>query len=193
MPVKNQKGETIAVIQALNKKISRINGGFQKYFNTITLSNKNKINSISSSPNPTTNSISTNTEIEDHTKSNTDILPEPILRKKLERNPSIPWIYSNDNHLCPHRSNPTSKPSSRPLSRSSTLLSLHTNEDPTSHECNETCIDLDDIDNFNRDDEEMLSAFCAEIRNLLLKRIRDAMIELNQVKMTDSIYSLMVI
>jgi hypothetical protein len=50
---------------------------------------------------------------------------------------------------------------------------------------------LEDVVPFNQEDEEILEAFCVEVRAIIRRYQTEAMIEMSQFKMNDSVYSLM--
>jgi len=51
--------------------------------------------------------------------------------------------------------------------------------------------DSSGVESFTAEDEEMLRAFCAEVRSLLLRHVRSTLLEMNQLSMNEGVYSLM--
>lgn len=52
-------------------------------------------------------------------------------------------------------------------------------------------IEHETIEVFNAEDEEILKALCAEVRSLLIRHIRETVLEMNQLSMNEGVYSLM--
>jgi len=68
-----------------------------------------------------------------------------------------------------------------PRSNSSHSLSSNSSNQP----------DPESIEPFNKDDEEVLAAICQEVRSLLVRHVRETMLEMNQLSMNDGVFSLM--
>ena len=51
--------------------------------------------------------------------------------------------------------------------------------------------DSESVEAFVNEDEEILRALCAEVKSLLIRHVRETVLEMNQLSMNESVYSLM--